>query len=88
MIPGLINSWSKTYCYFRTRLVGMDVATDDKWTALEEKRAMLKPSASRYSMSRTCGPRDVISLVIPRVGDNRALEPRDRCRDPTTGASL
>jgi hypothetical protein len=26
---------------------------------------------SRYSMSRTCGPRDIISLVIPRIGDNR-----------------
>ena len=22
MIPKLITSWSKTYCYFRTRLVG------------------------------------------------------------------
>jgi hypothetical protein len=28
---------------------------------------------SRYSMSRTCGPRDIISLVIPRLGDNRCL---------------
>jgi hypothetical protein len=27
---------------------------------------------SRYSMSRTCGPRDIISLVIPRLGDNMA----------------
>jgi hypothetical protein len=27
---------------------------------------------SRYSMSRTCGPRDIISLVIPRIGDNNA----------------
>jgi hypothetical protein len=26
---------------------------------------------SRYSMSRTCGPRDIIALVIPRLGDNR-----------------
>jgi len=25
---------------------------------------------SRYSMSRTCGPREIISLVIPRLGDN------------------
>jgi hypothetical protein len=24
---------------------------------------------SRYSMSTTCGPRDIISLVIPRIGD-------------------
>jgi hypothetical protein len=27
---------------------------------------------SRYSMSRTCGPQDIISLVIPRLGDNIA----------------
>jgi hypothetical protein len=27
-------------------------------------------SGSRYSMSRTCGPRDTISLVIPKLGDN------------------
>jgi hypothetical protein len=27
---------------------------------------------SQYSMSRTCGPRDIISLVIPRLGDNRS----------------
>jgi hypothetical protein len=26
--------------------------------------------ASRYSMSRACGPRDIISLVIPRLRDN------------------
>jgi hypothetical protein len=44
---------------------------------------MLKSSGSRYSMSRTCGPRDVISLVIPRVGDNRA----DLCV-PVSGAGL
>jgi hypothetical protein len=25
-------------------------------------------SGSRYSMSRTCGPRDIISLVIPKLG--------------------
>jgi hypothetical protein len=31
---------------------------------------MLKSSSSRHSMSRTYGPRDMISLVIPRVGDN------------------
>jgi hypothetical protein len=28
---------------------------------------------SRYSMSRTCGPRDIISLFIPRLGDNSDL---------------
>jgi hypothetical protein len=27
---------------------------------------------SRYSMSRTCKPRDIISLVIRRLGDNRS----------------
>jgi hypothetical protein len=32
-------------------------------------------SGSRYSMSRTCGPRDIISLVIPKVGDNRVDSP-------------
>jgi hypothetical protein len=32
---------------------------------------MLKSSDSRHSMFRTCGPRDMISLVILRVGDNR-----------------
>jgi hypothetical protein len=40
----------------------------------EEKMGLLEPSSSqydsRYSMSRTCGPRDIISLVIPRIGDN------------------
>jgi hypothetical protein len=24
-------------------------------------------------MSRTCGPQDIISLVIPKVGDNRPI---------------
>jgi hypothetical protein len=28
---------------------------------------------SRYSMSRTCGPRDIISLVIPRLGENKSI---------------
>jgi hypothetical protein len=31
---------------------------------------MLKSSGSRHSMSRTSRPRDMISLVIPSVGDN------------------
>jgi hypothetical protein len=31
-------------------------------------------SGSRYSMSRTCGPRDIISLVIPKLGDNIWLQ--------------
>jgi hypothetical protein len=51
---------------------GMDIAAVDKWVALKKRGAMLKSSGSRHSMSRTCVPRDMISLVIPRVGDNRA----------------
>jgi hypothetical protein len=27
------------------------------------------PSSSRHSMCSTCGPRDIISLVTPRLGD-------------------
>jgi hypothetical protein len=34
---------------------------------------MLCPSDSRHSMSTTRGPRDMISLVIPRLGDNICL---------------
>jgi hypothetical protein len=54
----------------------MDAAAADKVEALDKKR-MGPPrpcssrSGSRYCMSRTCGPRDIISLVIPRLGDNR-----------------
>jgi hypothetical protein len=53
----------------------MDVVVADKVEALKNER-MGPPgpcssrSGSRYSMSRTCGPRDIISLVIPRLGDN------------------
>jgi hypothetical protein len=53
----------------------MDVVVADKVEALKKKR-MGPPgpcssrSGSQYSMSRTCGPRDIISLVIPRLGDN------------------
>jgi hypothetical protein len=54
----------------------MDVVAADKVEVLKKKRmGPLGPcssrSGSRYSMSRTCGPRDIISLVIPRLGDNR-----------------
>jgi hypothetical protein len=58
----------------------MDVVVADKVEALKKKR-MGPPgpcssrSGSRYSMSRTCGPRDIISLVIPRLGDNRETSP-------------
>jgi hypothetical protein len=55
---------------------GMDVAVAaNKVEALKKKRMgppgpCSSQSGSRYSMSRTCGPRDIISLVIPRLGDN------------------
>jgi hypothetical protein len=56
----------------------MDVATADKVEVLKNKE-MGPPgpcssrSGSRYSMSRTCGPRHIISLVIPKLGDNKYL---------------
>jgi hypothetical protein len=62
----------------------MDVAAADKVEALKNER-MGPPgpcssrSGSRYSMSRTCGPRDIISLVIPRLGDNIWLQLGDMC---------
>jgi hypothetical protein len=34
----------------------------------EPFRAMLYPSGSRHSMIATCGSRDIISLVTPRLG--------------------
>ena len=52
-----------------------DVAVD-KVEPLKKKR-MGPPEpcssrfVSRYSMSRTCGPRDIISLVIPKMGNNK-----------------
>jgi hypothetical protein len=51
----------------------LDVA--DKVEALKNEN-MGPPSpfssrfGSRYSMSSTCGPRDIISLVIHKLGDN------------------
>jgi hypothetical protein len=50
-----------------------DVVAADKVEALkDEKMGPLGPcssrSGSRYSMSRTYGPRDIISLVIPNWG--------------------
>jgi hypothetical protein len=53
---------------------GMDIIAADKWAPLKKggpSGAILKSSGSRHSMSRTCGPREMISLVIPRVGDNK-----------------
>jgi hypothetical protein len=60
----------------------MDIVVGDMWTALKKRGAfgaMLKSSGSWHSMSRTCGPRDVISLVIPRLGDNRSCLAK-KCR--------
>jgi hypothetical protein len=62
----------------------MDVVVADKVEALKKRkdgpsRAMPSRSGSRYSMSRTCGPRDIISLVIPKVGDNIWLQLGDMC---------
>jgi hypothetical protein len=52
-----------------------NVAVTDKVEALKnEKMGPPGPCSSRYgsqySMSRTCGPQDIISLVIPKLGDN------------------
>jgi hypothetical protein len=41
---------------------GMDIVAADRWVASKKKDGP--------SMSRTCGCRDMISLVIPRIGDN------------------
>ena len=85
MIPGLITSWSKTHCYFRTTLVGwmlLLLIDGMHWRKDGPSGAKLKPSGSRYSMSRTCGlgPRDIISLVIPRIGDYTAIVSRLFCK--------
>jgi hypothetical protein len=54
----------------------MDTAAAYKVEALKNER-MGPPgpcssrSGSRYSMSRTCVPRDIISSVIPSLGDNK-----------------
>jgi hypothetical protein len=54
----------------------MDVVVANKVEAPKKKR-MGPPGPfsslciSWYSMSRTYGPRDIISLVIPRLGDNK-----------------
>ena len=74
MIPRLITSWSKTYCYFRTKLVGwilLLLINGHHWRKEGPFEAILESSNSLHSMCRTYGPRDMISLVIPRVGDNR-----------------
>ena len=54
---------------------GMDVVADKVETLKKKRMGPLGPSSSRsdsqYSMSRTYAPRDIISLVIPRLRDNR-----------------
>jgi hypothetical protein len=59
---------------------GMDVVVAGKVEVLEKKRMgppgpCLSRYGSRYSMSKTCGTRDIISLVIPRLGYNTLNEP-------------
>jgi hypothetical protein len=54
----------------------MDAAAADKTRMMnEEKVGPPRPcsgqSCSRYSMSRTCGPRDMISQLSIKSGDNR-----------------
>jgi len=59
----------------------MDVASTNKVEVLKNER-MSPPGpcssqfGSWYFMSMTSGPRDIISLVIPRLGDNKAFNPR------------
>jgi hypothetical protein len=68
----------------RDQADGMNVATTDKVEALKKKR-MGPPglgssrSGSCYSVSRTCGPRDIISLVVSRLGNNIWLQLVDMC---------
>jgi hypothetical protein len=54
----------------------MDIVAGDMWTVLEEKRGPPGPCLGRLALDTpclgTCGPRDTISLVIPRLGDNIA----------------
>ena len=75
MIPRLITSWSKTHCYFRTMPMGWMLLLLTEWRRRRRRMGPPGPGSSqygsRYSMSRTCGPRDIISLVIPTLGDNR-----------------
>jgi hypothetical protein len=58
----------------------MDFSTTEKVEALKNDN-MVPPGpcssrfGSRYSMSRTYGPKDIISLVIPKLGDNMVNNP-------------
>jgi hypothetical protein len=61
---------------------GMDIIVGDKWIALNNRGgpgAILNSPGSRYSMSKTYGPREMISLVIPRLGDKIYLQLKDMC---------
>jgi hypothetical protein len=40
--------------------------------ALSTQCGLCRSSGSRHFMFATCGPRDIISLVIPRLGGNKA----------------
>jgi hypothetical protein len=60
---------------------GMDTSIGDKWTTLKKRgpsRAMLKSYGSQNSISRTCGPQYVISLIIPRLGDKIWIQLGDK----------
>jgi hypothetical protein len=66
MIPGPITSWSKSLLRYKTKPMVMDVVVADKTNLMKEEkdgpsRAMLRSILLSYSMSRTCGPRDMIS---------------------------
>jgi hypothetical protein len=54
----------------------MDVVVDKVEVLYKKRMGPPGPcssrSSSQYSMSRTCGPRDIISLVIPRLCNNRS----------------
>jgi hypothetical protein len=56
---------------------GMDDVVVDKWDALNKRGSMLKSFGSHHFISKTCGPQDMISLVIPRVGDNIWIQLED-----------
>jgi hypothetical protein len=75
MIPRLITSWSKTHCCFRTRPMGWMLLLLTQWRCRRRRMGPPGPGSSQYgswySMSGTCGPRDIMSLVIPRLGDNK-----------------
>jgi hypothetical protein len=53
---------------------GMDDVVADRCEGVEETMGPSGPRSSQYgsqySMSRTRGTRDIISFVIPRIGDN------------------